>query len=228
MDVSVEIMNSVDRLVHQKIRPMSVEPERRLSFENWKKHKTLEHFFRQQYLKKKLAKKNDVSGYLEKGGHEKTTADENANAFQDWIKKKIIEKKRERKEKRKIKDEKKARQMKMQGGGLSYKQWLKISLAKEKDMRKKQRIEEELLEYKRSEVEEQKKYEKQAMRYIEKKKINERLSRLSIRKPAQSSEDRYHTHSPLLLAYSPNKHNKMHEQSLIQQSKFSSHTFDDY
>ena len=41
MGVSVEIMNIVDKLVHQKIGPMSVEPEQRFLFENWKKHKAL-------------------------------------------------------------------------------------------------------------------------------------------------------------------------------------------
>ena len=58
LNVSLEILNSVDKLVHQKIRPMSVEPNQRLSFENWKKFKNTERKLRRYYLKKKIEECN--------------------------------------------------------------------------------------------------------------------------------------------------------------------------
>ena len=104
--------------------------------------------------------------------------------------------------------------------GMSYKEWLKISLEREKREKKKNLENDIKEEYKKKALEEQKFYEREAKNYIERKKLKERLSKLNSRRPLQSSEERTYSYSPLLLAYSPNKYNKYTDQSVSRNSKF--------
>lgn len=219
LNVSFEVINSVDKLVYKHSRPASTEPNQRLSFENWKKNKSIQNNLRKFYLKKKL---EEGSFCIEKN-HEKRDMNE---VFQVWLDKKIKEKRREKREKSREKREKRLRNGKITG--LSYKQWLHLSLAKEKEQRHRKRAAEEMQGYHQQELEMQKSYEKQAQKYLEKKEQHKRLSRLKVKRPMQSSFERYSTHSPLLLAYSPNKNCKVHDQSLSNQSKLSSLAYEDF
>jgi hypothetical protein len=114
-----------------------------------------------------------------------------------------------------------AEKIKHQQNGMSYKDWLKISLAREKHDKKKLKVCEEHEKLKHQEEEEQKSYEKQARKYMERQSRMERLSKLSAKRRFDQSEERQMVQSPLLLAYSPNKFNKIQDQSFSKNSKYS-------
>lgn len=208
INVSFEVLRSVDKLVNEKLRPMSVEPNHRSSFENWVKYKTFQeklkkHYLGQQTLKEKIMKQAEF--------YEKDP--ENAPIlFENWLRKKISEKKRAKKEMSKLHNVEVMNKLKQQQEGVSYKQWLKQSLAREKGEKRRRRENESNEEEKKREQAIQKTYEKQARRFLERKKRVERLSRLNFRK---NIEQRQSSHSPLLLAYSPNKYPRYTDYSKL-------------
>jgi hypothetical protein len=197
-NVSFEVLHSVDRIVYDKLRPMSVEPNQRNSFENWVKYKTLQEKLRKIYLDKENSKEKSRKNLEENSEHSPIF-------FENWLKKKKSEEKRMKKEAFRVQNEEILNKLKLQQDGVSYKQWLKVSLAREKSEKRKRRAEETFQEEKKKEIEVQKNYEKHVKKLNEKKKRSERLSRLNFRK---QEEQREASHSPLLLAYSPNKYSK--------------------
>lgn len=146
-------------------------------------------------------------------------------SFENWMKYKTHQVKQERKQQ--LLDEYSLR-MKHRQNGMSYKEWLKISLAKERSEKKRRRVKEERDKINYIEKEEQKSCEKETRKSLERKQRLERLSKLSIKRPSQNSDERPISHSPLLLAYSPNKYNKCQNSIYSRNSKFSTSPFDDY
>ena len=208
LNVSFEVLRSVDKLVSEKLRPMSVEPNNRSSFENWVKFKSVQeklkkHYLYQQILKEKVMKQAEF--------YERDP--ENAPIlFENWLRKKISDKKRVKMEVNKLHNEGILNKLRQQQEGVSYKQWLKKSLAREKNEKRKRKENELNEEEKKREQTIQKTYEKQARRFLERKKRVERLSRLNFRK---NIEQRQSSHSPLLLAYSPNKYPRYSDYSKL-------------
>lgn len=199
MNISFEVLQSVDKIVNEKLRPMSVEPNQRNSFENWVKYKTVQeklkkHYIYQETLKEKIMKQAEV---LDKD------PETSPILFENWLKKKSTESKKAKKEFNKLHNEEIMNRLKQQQDGVSYKQWLKQSLAREKEEKRKRKENEMNEEEKKRDQAIQKEYEKQTRRFLERKKRVERLSRLNFRKHI---EQRQSSHSPLLLAYSPNKY----------------------
>ncbi|OMJ86911.1 hypothetical protein SteCoe_11462 [Stentor coeruleus] len=147
-------------------------------------------------------------------------------SFENWMKYKTHQAKQEHKQQ--LLDEYSLR-MKHRQNGMSYKEWLKISLAKERSEKKHRRVKEERDKIDCIEKEKQKCYEKETRKSLERKQRLERLSKLSIKRSTQqNSDERPISHSPLLLAYSPNKYNKCQNSIYSKNSKFSTSPFDDY
>ena len=196
-NISFEAIRSIDKLVTEKLRPMSVEPNQRNSFENWFKYKTAQEKLKKFYYQQELSK--DKSSKV----NQSQDSDHPALVFEDWLKNKKNEEKRMKKLANQAQVEEIKVRLKQQQDGVSYKQWLKQSLLREKSEKRKKREIEVIKEEKMKEIEVQKEIEKEAKKLVERKKRNERLSRLNFRK---QDEHRETTQSPLLLAYSPNKY----------------------
>jgi hypothetical protein len=203
-----EVNNSIDKLVHDKIKSMSLDHDQRLSFEKWVKYKTIQQKLKKKYYKQKL----NINEY-EKQNSDENFENLNQSSFNNWVKNKIKEKKLRKKDKIFEMNQKILEKEKHIQEGTSYRQWLKISLQKEKEFKKYKKIMQEKEDLEKHVLEEQRSYERRAKRYIEKKEIRERLSKLNVKKPPQTSADRRST-SPLLLAYSPNKYNKIQDYSI--------------